>query len=168
VIIAATAAFACSHAGAAAAASACAGANATPTGTNSKLLVHATRCLINRERTANRLKKVHWNRRLANAGRLHLRAMLRGHFFGHRGPGEPALGARLRKVRYRGGGGEILGTGDSATTPALLVAAWMQSPIHREEILGREYRRVGIVVAQQIPDFPGAAGATYVAEFGTD
>src|SRR5947209_1064934 len=161
-IAAFTVAFACAHAGTAAAAG-CAGAQDQPNGTNSKRLVHATLCLIDSERVANGLRKVHWNHRLADAGRLHARAMLRGRFFGHRGPGEPALGARLRKVRYFGGGGEILGTGGLATTPATLVEAWMQSPVHRVEILERRFRTVGIVVVPRMPDGPTYPGATYVA-----
>jgi uncharacterized protein YkwD len=59
------------------------------------------------------------------------------------------------------------GTGED-TTPARIVAAWMQSPSHRKIILDGEYRDAGVAAMAAVPNVVGAgqAGATYAMEFG--
>jgi uncharacterized protein YkwD len=95
--------------------------------------------------------------------------MLEGRFFAHQGPGETPLGVRLRRVGYRGGAGENLGAGSGVpySTPRGMVDGWMNSPVHRANILESAYRTVGVAVAVRKPYDPPVPGATYTAEFGT-
>jgi uncharacterized protein YkwD len=100
---------------------------------------------------------------------MHNSYMVRGKFLAHQGPSEPALPARFRKVRYAGGGGETSGVGAGApyATPRGMVNGWMNSPVHRANILERAFHSVGIHVVAQKPIDPTLPGATYTVEFGT-
>src|SRR5688500_18919292 len=57
------------------------------------------------------------------------------------------------------------GTGDLAT-PASIVAAWMNSTGHRENILRADYREIGFGVVLGNPRSTDGAGATYTTNFG--
>jgi hypothetical protein len=46
------------------------------------------------------------------------------------------------------------------------MAAWMNSPGHRSNILQRQYRQIGFGVIAGNPTAKDGAGATYVTEFG--
>ena len=73
----------------------------------------------------------------------------------------------LRRVRsWRAGENIAWGRGERAT-PREIVRAWMESPPHRANVLGRSFRELGVGVA------PGApvrerygSEATYVHDFG--
>ncbi len=148
----------------------CANADLLPAAGNTKKIEKATLCLLNQQRRANGLKPFRRNKKLRRAARLHNGYMLREHFLAHQGPGEPPLGARFHKVRYRGGGGENIGVGSGLpyATPRSMVVAWMNSPVHRANILERSFRTIGIsVVAQKPVPPPPVPGASYVTEFGT-
>jgi uncharacterized protein YkwD len=56
------------------------------------------------------------------------------------------------------------GTGGLAT-PRGAMRAWLASPPHRENLLKRGYREVGIGVALGVPT-GGGDGATYTVDFG--
>jgi hypothetical protein len=58
------------------------------------------------------------------------------------------------------------GTGEYAT-PAAMVAAWIASPGHLENIVTGEYREVGVGVTAAVPARlePELPGATYAMEF---
>jgi uncharacterized protein YkwD len=58
------------------------------------------------------------------------------------------------------------GTGEYATAAAM-VAAWIASPGHLENIITREYREVGVGVTPAVPARfePELPGATYAMEF---
>jgi uncharacterized protein YkwD len=147
----------------------CKGADLVPNKRNTKLVEKATICLLNKQRAIYKLKKFKTNKLLRKAGTLHNGYMIRGKFFAHQGPGEPPLAARFRKVKYRGGGGENLaiGVGKPASTPRSMVMAWMNSPVHRANILERRFFTIGLAVVAQKPFNPSTPGATYTTEFGT-
>ncbi len=154
----------------AAAAAGCKGQNALPTNRNRKIVQKATLCLLNRIRRQYHLSRFRVNSELTRAAAIHSKAMLRGHFFAHQGPGEASLGSRFRRVRYRGGGGENLavGVGTPYATPASMVVAWMHSPVHRANILQRQFHTIGIRIDPRKPaPAPPVPGATYTTEFGT-
>jgi uncharacterized protein YkwD len=44
--------------------------------------------------------------------------------------------------------------------------AWMNSPEHRENILTRGYRELGIGITLGTPEDGAEAGATYTVDFG--
>jgi hypothetical protein len=57
------------------------------------------------------------------------------------------------------------GTGSLATARSI-VAAWMNSPGHRENILRPQFREIGLGIAPGNPAASDGAGATYATEFG--
>jgi uncharacterized protein YkwD len=148
----------------------CANADRLPAAGNDRAMEQATLCLLNQVRRQNGLAPFRPNGKLVRAAKLHAGYMLREHFMGHQGPGEPALGARFRKVHYAGGGGENLGIGSGLpyATPRSMVVAWMHSPLHRANILERRFHTIGIDVTARKPiPPPPRPGASYVTEFGT-
>jgi uncharacterized protein YkwD len=97
--------------------------------------------------------------------------MVANDYFEHTTPAGVTMVDRIMQAHYvhadQGWSlGENLawGTGSWAT-PRGTVDAWMDSPGHRENILRREYREVGIGVVVGVPENPGA-GATYTLDFG--
>ncbi|HEV3002144.1 MAG TPA: CAP domain-containing protein, partial [Solirubrobacteraceae bacterium] len=54
------------------------------------------------------------------------------------------------------------------SSPAGIVAAWMASPGHKENLLNPTYREIGIGIVPGSPRSPEMAGAaTYTTDFGT-
>ena len=148
---------------------ACKNADLVPTSGNRGKVQNATVCVLNYVRRQNGLKPFRKNKKLRRASAFHNRNMLRGGFFAHQGPGEPALGARLRRMKYRGGAGENLGAGAGVpyATARGMVDGWMNSPVHKANILERAFRTVGISVMPRKPFEPPVPGAVYTAAFGT-
>ena len=61
--------------------------------------------------------------------------------------------------------GENIGYGEgSLGTPREMVKAWMHSSGHRQNILARQFKMIGIGVADGAPT--GGGGATYATDFG--
>jgi uncharacterized protein YkwD len=153
---------------------ACRGADVMPSHANAAKVRKATLCLLNVQRRAHRLRKLHTNRRLRHAAAGYARLMVRKSFFAHEGPGGSTPLSRIKRTRYLAGArawsiGENLawGTGSYAT-PRNTVRAWMHSPGHRANILNGGFREIGIGVATGAPVSVGAAapGATYATDFG--
>jgi uncharacterized protein YkwD len=99
--------------------------------------------------------------------------MVRDGYFAH-DRGVSTLEARVIRSGYLGSNGdydlaENLGEGTNAdASPAAIVAAWMDSPDHRANILEPGFRDSGIgIVAAVDPSFAdGQRGATYIQDFG--
>jgi uncharacterized protein YkwD len=135
----------------------------------------ATVCLINRERTKRGLRKLRTNRSLQASARSYARDMVRRSFFDHVSPSGETFTERIREdTRYLAGArgweiGENLawGTGSKAT-PGQIVSGWMQSRGHRENILHRSFREMGLGIALGTPTATRAASraATYANHFG--
>jgi uncharacterized protein YkwD len=153
------------------AAPSCAGAGARPTAANAVVVRHATLCLLNLQRTAHGLPRLHEHRSLTHAARRYAGVMVRHRFFDHVSPGGSTMAQRVKRTKYLKGVhgwrlGENLAWGSgSAATPAQVVSGWMHSPGHRRNILDRSFRDIGIGIAARAPR-TGAAGATYATEFG--
>lgn len=135
--------------------------------TTPKRTARAARCLVNAERARLGARRLRFDGRLQQAARRQARAILRTRVFAHTVPGTPDLGGRIRAAGWRGRAtGENLfwGTG-RLRTARQVVAAWMRSPGHRANVLGRQFGEVGFVVAPRTPS--GArGGVTVVAVFG--
>jgi uncharacterized protein YkwD len=93
-------------------------------------------------------------------------------FFSHMNPSGAGLLERVERTGYLPRGddwslGENLAWGQATLgTPASIVAAWMQSPGHRANVLATDFRDVGIGVTSSSPE-PGVSGGTvFVADFG--
>ena len=150
------------------AAAGCKNPDLVPTKRNLKKVRTALICMLNEQRRANGLKPVRSNSKLAKAAKLHNTYMKRGKFFAHQGPREPSLAKRIRKYKYRGGAGENLAAGSGSVSSARgIVLGWMNSPVHRANMLERTFFTIGVDVMAQRPLEPTRPGATYTAEFGT-
>lgn len=101
--------------------------------------------------------------------------MVEDGYFGHYGPGGSTPADRMRasgyiysdRIGYAVGENIAWGTLGLAT-PKAIVASWMASPEHRENILGARYRESGIGVEAAVPGSRagGQRGATYTQDFG--
>src|SRR3954449_8834341 len=149
----------------------CADADLQPDATNLPTISDATFCLLNAERSARGLGALKPDRLLQRAALEHGGDMVDHQYFAHEGRDGSAPAGRIRSTGYLSGGawriGENLawGTGDLAT-PRAIMAAWMNSPGHRANILQPQYREIGFGVIAGNPNAKDGAGATYVTEFG--
>ena len=155
---------------AASAAGACSSANASVNTATKRVLVRATLCRLNVERSRYGLRPLRLNRRLSAAARAHSRAMTRRHFFSHDSLNGASFVDRIRRTGYLRGAhswnvGENIAYGSMRlSTPRSIGRAWMNSPGHRANILSRSFRSIGIGIAAGTPS--GGGGATYTTDFG--
>ncbi len=156
---------------------ACTDEHEAPTGHNSAAIDRATMCLMNRIRAGYGLRGLHLNRALGKIATGQARDMVRGDYFGDQSlSGKSPLSrilassysAHIARFRLLTAQNIGWGTGSNAT-PAGIVAAWMESPPHRQIILTGAYRDAGVGVAPAVPasfGVPGLGGGTYTVEFG--
>jgi uncharacterized protein YkwD len=153
---------------------ACRGARAVPNGSNAAKVRKATLCLLNVQRRAHGLGKLHENGKLRKAAAGYSRQMVGQGFFSHVSPSGSTLESRVNHTHYLDGAhawsiGENIawGTGGLAT-PRAIVRAWMHSPGHRANILNGTFRDIGIGISTGAPIPSGAAatGGTYTTDFG--
>lgn len=127
-------------------------------------------CEINRERAERGLTTVEPVDRLADAAREHAHDMVQRQYFSHVTPEGETPASRLWAAGYVGPRwhwhvGEVLAWGRGRlASPAATVDAWMRSRSHRQVLLQRDFRQVGVGVADGDP-FAGG-GTTYAAELG--
>jgi hypothetical protein len=140
---------------------------------NLPVIAEATLCLLNGERADRGLGPVSPNSKLAGAALAHSRDMVERRYFAHDAPDGSDVVDRVRATGYLDGGGgwtlgENLAWGTGAlATPRSIMQAWMNSAGHRENILRRDYREIGLGVALGNPRNPDGVGATYTTAFGT-
>jgi uncharacterized protein YkwD len=132
----------------------------------------ALRCLVNVERARHGLRTLQSNARLNAAADRHSADMVARRYFGHVTPEGASIADRIRQTGYLGGShdwalGEDIGWGTgTASTPASIFQAFMNSPPHRRVILDGEFRQLGVGVAQGVPVSGAGGGATFVLDFG--
>jgi uncharacterized protein YkwD len=131
---------------------------------------HAVRCLVNRARVAQGLRRLRQSGALARAAGGHARDMVRRDFFEHTTPGGLTPADRAQRAGYRGlvvGETIAFAVGDDAT-PAGAVRGWLDSPSHRAVLLDRGMRHAGVGVADGAPaEGAGVSGAaTIVLDVG--
>jgi uncharacterized protein YkwD len=156
------------------ASSTCPGASLRPTDANSPAVDAATACLINRVRVANRLRPLHVNRYLQGVASGQVGEMVRWNYFADVRPSGQTPGRLIASSRYaiRAASlstGQNIGWATGAyTTPANMVATWMNSPPHRAVILAGDFHGMGVGVAPTLPSVlqQGRFGAIYAVEFG--
>jgi len=160
---------------AAANSSTCADADLTPTPEDLDRVRAATLCLVNRERAGHGEGALVENTRLDQAAQAHSKDMAEGDYFDHVSPSGVTPLSRMRscgyiyssRVGYEVGENIAWGTLWLAT-PRAIVAAWMNSPEHRANILNGHYRDTAIGVSPHpIASLAnGQAGAIYTQDFG--
>jgi uncharacterized protein YkwD len=137
-------------------ASACSGANGQPGRLSIADSQVAITCLINKQRARHHLHPVSANILLGSAAAEHSGAMASENFFSHEGDdGTPA--SRAANAGYMAGA-RAWGIGENlewatagAATPRHVVRSWMKSAEHRSVILTRNFRQVGIGIADGSP-----------------
>jgi uncharacterized protein YkwD len=132
----------------------------------------AIRCLLNEKRKRRGLRPLEQNRRLERAAQRHTEEMVRNGCFAHECPGEPTLDSRLRLIDYLVGDllrwafGENIAWGSGELgTPRAMVAAWMESPGHRANLLRPFFEEIGVGFVARAPTQAASAG-TYTTDFG--
>ncbi|HEY4997445.1 MAG TPA: CAP domain-containing protein [Solirubrobacteraceae bacterium] len=156
-------------------AGACQDGDLKPTPEDLQRIRAATLCLVNRERTTRGENALRPDAHLAQAAQAHTDSMSGGDYFDHTGPGGQTPLDRMRaagyiyssRVGYDIGENIAWGTG-SLSTPNAIVAAWMASPGHRENILDPRYRDTAIGASAQPPRSlaHGQPGGIYTQDFG--
>jgi uncharacterized protein YkwD len=155
---------------AASAADGCDGSRASVSQASKRVLVRATLCILNAERTRRHLRPLLLNRRLSSAARGHSRAMVEQRFFSHTSLDGSGFVDRIRRSGYLDGArawsvGENIAYGSGRlSTPRAIARAWMNSPGHRANILSTSYQSIGIGIADGTPR--GDDGGTYTTDFG--
>jgi uncharacterized protein YkwD len=126
----------------------------------------ATLCLLNRERAAHGLGALRASTKLALAAQRHSADMVRRRYFGHGDYGHRIAVTGWGRNRRSYTIGENIGYGSAGeATPRAIVAAWMASAGHRENILQGRFHAIGVGIASGTP--AGGAGATYSTDFGS-
>jgi uncharacterized protein YkwD len=135
--------------------------DACHTPTNETDLCDRVFAMINQERTSRGLASVTFNDQLNQMAEDYCCEMIEGHFFSHTNPytgeepGQRALNAGYIYLAV----GENLAGGQ--TSPEQVMAEWMDSALHRQNILAAQWREVGIGVRTG-----GQHGVYWVLEFG--
>jgi uncharacterized protein YkwD len=150
----------------------CTNADLLPSAANLQAISAATLCLLNGERADRGLRALSTDADLAQAAVAHGGDMVEHGYFAHDGRDGSKPADRIRRAGYLSGGGAwqigenlAWGTGD-LSTPRSIMAAWMNSPGHRANILEPDYREVGIALVAGNPNAHDGSGATFVTEFG--
>jgi uncharacterized protein YkwD len=130
---------------------------------------------INQVRRGRGLRPLRLNHRLAAAADFHSRDMGRRGYFEHDSANGTAFWRRIERF-YPSRGfrswtvGENLLWGSESYGAAFVVREWMHSPPHRQNLLARDWREVGIgaVFFAQAPGEYGGRPVTIVtADFGS-
>ena len=130
---------------------------------------------MNRVRAAHGLRALRMSPSLRAAARGHSQSMLKLGFFGHDSADGTAFSERIRR-HYTSRGwrmwsvGEALLASEGRDVDAhAIVAAWLESPPHREIVLSPTWREAGIgaLYAPTAPqEYGGAATIVVTADFG--
>jgi uncharacterized protein YkwD len=111
--------------------------------------------LINQARTSRGLHSLSAYSALHEAARSHSADMIKRDYFGHSSLGGAGVSARARRAGYSVNGwsqwsvGEVIAWGCGARgTPQAVFKAWMHSSSHRNIILGKRWRDVGVGCAR--------------------
>ena len=132
----------------------------------------ALRCLVNATREQHGLRTLRSSARLNAAADRHSADMVARGYFAHVTPDGRSVADRVRDTGYLSGSGDWAlgedigwGTG-TASSPASIFRAFMNSPPHRRVILSREFHEIGVGVSAGVPVGGQGSGATFVLDFG--
>ncbi|HHV64098.1 MAG TPA: hypothetical protein GXX46_03355 [Peptococcaceae bacterium] len=103
--------------------------------------------LVNKERAARGLEALVKSEVLANLARLKAQDMAAQGYFGHESPiyGDPNKMLKSFGVSYQMAGENIA---SGQTSAEMVMNSWMNSPLHRENILKQEYLEIGVGLAK--------------------
>jgi uncharacterized protein YkwD len=101
--------------------------------------------IVNQERARAGCGAVHTDERLRTAARGHSADMAANNYFSHTGQDGRSPWDRARQAGYEQASGENIAFGQR--TPADVMAAWMNSPLHRANILNCASKAIGVGLA---------------------
>jgi uncharacterized protein YkwD len=151
-------------------AASCSGADSSPAELGQTATVDITLCLLNEERASRGLDALRADSKLRRAADGHAGDMVAKHYFNHDSKSGATFVTRIKRTGWTRSRrswtvGENIGYGSgSYATPRSMVKGWMDSSGHRKNILARQFRMIGIGVANGAPT--GDSGATYATDFG--
>lgn len=151
-------------------AASCSGADRSPAALGQSATIRTTLCLLNKERASRGLSKLRADSKLRRAADGHAGDMVAKHYFDHDSKSGATFVTRIKRTGWTRARrswtvGENIGYGSgSLATPKSMVKGWMHSSGHRANILARQFRMIGIGVANGAPT--GDSGATYATDFG--
>jgi len=150
---------------------ACADSDLQPSAANLEQVSKSVVCLVNAERRDRRIPKLERNSRLNRAAKAHADDMVAKKYFSHQSPSGAGLADRVRKSGYLRSDDWLLGENLAWATgtlqsPEVVVAAWMNSPSHRRNILDRKFKDLGLAATYGVPIDNASDGVTYVNDFG--
>lgn len=160
---------------AAAHSSSCPDEDVRPSEQNLERIRSATLCLVNRERTGRGESALSDNAHLDQSAQAHTEDMAFGGYVEHVGPHGDTPLSRMRSAGYIYSSnigyevGENIAWGTLwLATPRSIVASWMASAGHRENILDSHFRDTGVGVSPHPPSAlaRGQAGGIYTEDFG--
>jgi uncharacterized protein YkwD len=132
-------------------------------------------CLLDRERQTQGVPAFNRSSQLNQSASFQSADMVAYHYFEHDHPGRPSLLNRILWTGYFEGAttglyAENLANGpQQTTTPTVLVAAWMDSPDHRSNILDPRLHDVGLGASLAPPDaafYPDRPAIVITSDFG--
>ena len=139
---------------------ACAGANARAGSASTQVLRAAVVCLINQERAAHHLPALTASPLLNNSAQRWTNAMVSSDQFTH----GTNFAGRISAAGYDWrSAGENIATGFA--TPRSVVAAWMASSGHCQNILNPSYRNIGTGVSRRIVKGYATGVGTWTQDF---
>ena len=152
----------------------CRDARIVPNKRNAARVRAATLCLLNAERAGRGLKPLRASAQLRKAATNYSRTMVRKRFFNHVSPQGSTMLSRIKRTTYLSRGvrdwalGENIGwAAGPRRSPLAMVRLWMDSAGHRDNILNKRFRHLGVGVATGAPtDVGGLRAATYTTDFG--
>jgi uncharacterized protein YkwD len=130
---------------------------------------------VNSVRRSHGLRALRISRGLTAAASYHSREMVQHGFFEHESRGGGSFWKRVERF-YNSGGfrswevGENLAYGSPDLNAAATVRMWMNSPGHRDNLLARRWREIGLGalhVASASGEFGGGPVTVVTADFGT-
>ena len=138
------------------------------------VLENAVVARMNVVRRAHGLRPLRYNARLAAAADFHSKDMAQKGYFEHDSASGTAFWRRIERF-YPSRGfrswtvGENLLWGSNTYSASFAIREWMNSPPHRENILSRDWREVGIgavIVASAPGEYRGRRVTIVTADFG--
>jgi uncharacterized protein YkwD len=137
---------------------------------SSKTLRRSLTCLIERQRARRDLRELEPKGSLKRVAQAHAELMVEQGCLDHTCPGEQPLEQRIRQSGYpRGARHWRYGSSTGCAVSAKgMLRSWLRSDFHRENVLERKFRDLGVGVEQAAPESKGCQSdfATFAVVFG--
>jgi uncharacterized protein YkwD len=124
--------------------------------------------LVNKERAKHGLARLRINAKLVSAARTHSADMGDRQYFQHDSPTGETWAARIVNHGYKRVGYRLWKAGENLfwgaglySSPVNVVDQWMASPAHRQVILTKDFRDLGVGAVEHADGFAGCASSVW-------